>query len=247
MDRRNAPNSFVMWFREHDRVFDWGRLRWCQMLPAPADGCFDVENIALDEFGHVQILDHHLNHPNQSDFEDAVVQTVSRARPKPGWNVHAYGRCDVATLQIKYDMIDWAAKYSTCLDLATAVSFSASPTWVPFGGTARLTAVVKTVDHDAYGRLGGNPLGARTVLVERRLPGATTWTAAGQMSATTTSGVYTFSVGAQTSSQDWRAVFPAPAGEGLRGSASGTVTIGVGACRTCPQSVEPDRLPGRLS
>ena len=102
-NRAGAPNSFKMWFRAHGYVFDWGALRWCQGLAAIANGCFDVENIALDEFGHVEILDHHVNNADGSDYVDAVVQTVSRARPSAGWNVHSFGRCDVARLQLEYE------------------------------------------------------------------------------------------------------------------------------------------------
>ena len=80
---RNAPTSFAMWMREQGHKFDWGSLRWCQAYTTAPDGCFDVENIMLDEFGHVEILNHHANYTNESDYLDAVVQTKSRAKP-PG-------------------------------------------------------------------------------------------------------------------------------------------------------------------
>ena len=72
---RNAPNGFTMWFREQGRVFDWGTLKWCQMVADPPNGCYDVETIALDEFGHVEGLGHHVNYADDSDYTDAVVQT----------------------------------------------------------------------------------------------------------------------------------------------------------------------------
>ena len=43
-----------MWFREQGRVFDWGTLEWCQMYTTAPNGCYDVETVALDEFGHVE-------------------------------------------------------------------------------------------------------------------------------------------------------------------------------------------------
>src|SRR3712207_8349158 len=49
-------------------------------------------------------LDHHVNLADESDYRDSVVQTVSRAKPRSGWNAHAYGRCDVAQLQRQYDV-----------------------------------------------------------------------------------------------------------------------------------------------
>ena len=83
-----------MWFREQGHVFDWGSLKWCQSYASPPNGCFDVETIALDEFGHVESLDHHVNYADERDYDDAVVQTVSRAKPQAGWNTHGFGTCD---------------------------------------------------------------------------------------------------------------------------------------------------------
>src|SRR3954469_12206631 len=112
---RTAPTGFTMWFREHGRVFDWGSLRWCQMQSSPTNGCYDAETIALDEFGHVEILNHHVNYADDHDSLDAVVQTFSRDKPQTGYNARAVGRCDIATLQVQYDVPSTAAKYSTCL------------------------------------------------------------------------------------------------------------------------------------
>ena len=81
------------------------------------NGCYDAETIALDEFGHVEILNHHVNFADESDYTDAVVQTFSRTRPKTGWNMHVYGVCDTATLQIRYDVPTLSSPYSPCLDL----------------------------------------------------------------------------------------------------------------------------------
>ena len=52
-DAANAPRSFRVGFRNHGYRFDWGTLRWCQLLDPVTDGCYDVENIMLDELGHV--------------------------------------------------------------------------------------------------------------------------------------------------------------------------------------------------
>ena len=93
-----------MWLREQGHVFDWGTLKWCQSYSTAPNGCYDAETIAIDEFGHVEILEHHVNWANDPDYSDAVVQTYSRAKPSTGWNAHAFGRCDVATLQIRADV-----------------------------------------------------------------------------------------------------------------------------------------------
>ena len=237
--RANAPGSFTMSFREQGHLFDWGRLRWCQLTADQPDGCYDAENIALDEFGHVEILGHHLNYSDNRDYLDAVVQTYSHAKPAVGWNAHALGRCDVATLQRKYDMQLWTSRYSTCLDLATTLSIAASATSVTYGGSATFTAHLIVTDLDAYERLGGNPVSGRTVTIQRRLPGGA-WTSLATMTAAASAGTYTFVASSLTSTADWRAVFAKPSSEGLRSAISPVVTVYVSGCTTapCPLSAE---------
>jgi len=140
---RTVPTGFTMWLREQGHVFDWGTLKWCQAYASPPSGCYDAETIALDEFGHVEVLNHHVNYSSDSDYLDAVVQTYSRTKPSAGWNMHTFGRCDMATLQLQYDMQSWTAGYSTCLDLATNLTLAASATSIPYGGSTTLTATLK--------------------------------------------------------------------------------------------------------
>ncbi|MEX2183661.1 MAG: hypothetical protein WEC14_04395 [Chloroflexota bacterium] len=241
---RTAPDGgFTMWLREHGRVFDWGTLKWCQMYADPPNGCYDAETIALDEFGHIQILAHHLNYSDDRDYLDAVVQTFSRTKPKDGWKMHIYGRCDVATLQLRYDTTNSSAKYSTCLKLDTVLTLSASPTSVAFGGTTTLSSVLKVAGNDSYGRLRGNPVSGRTVTLQRRAPGTTSWTSVGSMATGSTAGTYTMAIKLQATAE-FRAVFRTPAGEGLVGSTSTVVKITVGSCTTsCPLST-PTRDQG---
>jgi hypothetical protein len=220
---RTPPTSFTMWMREQGHVFDWGSLRWCQAYTTWPNGCFDVENIMLDEFGHVEILDHHSNYSGESDYLDAVVQTKSRAKPEAGWNAHALGRCDVASLQLQYDMQGWGARYSTCLDLATTLTIGAVPGVVGYGGTATLTATLKIADNPAYVRLALNPVALRTVTLQRRPPGGS-WTTVGTMSPGPTSGTYSRSV-QLVAHTEFRAVFATPSDEGLRAATSATVTV----------------------
>ncbi|HLO35140.1 MAG TPA: hypothetical protein VK194_03625, partial [Candidatus Deferrimicrobium sp.] len=180
---RDAPNGFTMWLREQGHVFDWGTLKWCQTYTTPPNGCYDAENISLDEFGHVEGLGHHVNKDDGSDYLDAVVQTYSHTKPNTGYNVHAFGRCDTATLQLQYDMANTSAKYSTCLDLATVLTLTASPTAIVTGTSTTLTATLKVGGDDTYLRLRGNPVSGRTVTLQRRAPGASTWTTVGSMGA----------------------------------------------------------------
>jgi hypothetical protein len=234
---RTAPTSFTMWLREQGRVFDWGTLKWCQMYSSPPDGCYDAETIALDEFGHVEILAHHENHDDDRDYLDAVVQTYSRTKPKEGWDEHVLGRCDVATLQLKYDVLNTWTKVSTCLDIDTGLALSANPTSIAYDGTTTLTATLKVASKDAYGRLKGNPLSGRTVRLQRRAPGTTTWSTVATMATGTTTGTYRTSVTLR-STTEFRAVFPTSSTEGLDGSTSPTIKVSVGACTSgpCPLS-----------
>jgi hypothetical protein len=227
---RTAPTGFTMWLREQGHVYDWGTLKWCQAYSSPPNGCYDAETISLDELGHVEGLDHHVNYSNDSDYEDAVVQTFSRTRPSTGWNRHAFGRCDVATLQVMYDLTASVARYSTCLSLATVLTLSASPSGILVGGTTTLTATLKVVDADSYGKLGANPVSGRTVTLQRRVPGAATWTTVGSMTvASTTAGTYTLPQ-RLTADTEFRAVFATQTTEGLHGDTSPTVHVYVSIC-----------------
>lgn len=238
MRRDVGAGWFGVWFRPHGHKFDWGTLRWCQLLTKIADGCFDLRNIMLDELGHVLVLDHHENWPDQSDYLDAVVQTVSRARPKVGWDARAYGRCDVAALQLAYGVPTPASPISTCLDVATSLHLAADQGTVPYGGTARFTAYLRM--NDRNGRLSQQPLHARTVVLQRRA-GGTTWSDMATMSAVLPYGTYTAAVTVY-SSGDWRAVFRPSASEGLRAATSAIVTVTVtGSCTGSPC---PLRAPG---
>src|SRR6187551_2358829 len=187
---RDVPDDFTMWFREQGHVFDWGTMKWCEAYTSPPNGCYDAENVALDEFGHVEGLGHHDNYDSDSDYGDAVVQTYSRTKPSSGYNKHVFGRCDVARLQIIYDLVSASNKYSTCLDLSTVLTIAASPTQIAIGGSTTLTATLKVVDADAYGRLGGNAVSGRTVTLQRRAAGTTTWVSVGTMSFGSVAGTY---------------------------------------------------------
>ena len=160
----DPPGWFGMWFRENGHRFDWGTLRWCELAGAP-DGCYDAENIALDEFGHVLGLGHHDNFADDSDYKDAVVQTYSRTKPKAGYNAHVFGRCDVATLQQQYDVLAYTTLYSTCLDVPTVSTLAASSRSVASGAMVTFTA---TLTSDGTGRLSNNPMSGRTVVLQQR-------------------------------------------------------------------------------
>ena len=240
--RAGAPERFGMWFRRHGHAFDWGYLRWCQAYTSWPDGCYDVENIALDEFGHVQILGHHQNYDDQRDYGDAVVQALSRTKPRAYWDAHRYGRCDVAVLQREYDVPSRTTLISSCLDLGTSLSLAASDTPIAYRGGVTFTATLRVATNTAYDRLSANLLSGRTVLLQRRATGSTSWSTVGEMTPGT-AGTYTWSATPLVTAE-WRAVFPEPPVEGVRASTSGSVTVSVGACTTsCPLVIDPRHTP----
>jgi hypothetical protein len=226
---RDVPDGFTMWFREQGHVFDWGTMKWCEAYTTAPNGCYNAENVALDEFGHDEGLAHHDNNASDSDYGDAVVQTYSRTKPSAGYNKHVFGRCDVARLQIMYDTLTTAAKFSTCLDMSTALTITASPTQVVVGTATTLVATLKVVDSDSYGRLGGNLVSGRTVTLQRRAVGTTAWIAVGTMPPGSASGTYVLAQrpGAAT---EYRAVFGTPSGEGINGDSSPAVRVVVTGC-----------------
>lgn len=229
--RRSAPDSFGIWLRENGHRYDWGTLRWCEMTGDP-NGCYDAENITLDELGHVLGLDHHVNYSDDSDYLDAVVQTYSHAKPKTGWSAHVFGRCDVATLQQQYDVASSTTLYSTCLDVPTVLTARVASVT---GTSVTLTAVLGS---DGTGRLSNNAIAGRVVVVQRRTTSG--WSDLATMKAGSTAGSYTASF-LLFSSTELRALFRKPSNEGLRTSASASVGVEiVPACvaKVCPLAAD---------
>jgi hypothetical protein len=234
MNRTGVPDSFTgMWFRPYGWVFDWGTLKWCQGQSTPTNGCYDVENVALDEFGHIEMLGHHVNLEDESDFQDAVVQVAARSRPKAGWNQHVLGRCDVARLQLEYALKASGDKVSTCLSLATSLAVLASAATIDAGSSARITGTFNVAVASAARSLSGDPLSSRTITLQRRLPGATSWSTFGTLSVNSTAGSYGLTITPSTT-YDYRLVFTATSGEGILGATSSTVRIAVISCPTAP-------------
>lgn len=236
MNRTGVPTYFEgMWFRPQGWPFDWGTLRWCQGLASPANGCYDAENVALDEFGHIEMLGHHVNLADESDFTDAVVQYAARSRPKEGWDQHLFGRCDVARLQLEYELTTATDRVSTCLSLATSLSIVPAATYLYPGNSDRITGNLKVASASSARLLSGDPLSGRTISLQRRVPGTTTWSTVGTLSPNSTAGSYGLTI-TPTATYDYRLVFARPSGDGLLGSTSAVVQIIVTTCTTMPVS-----------
>jgi hypothetical protein len=230
-----TDNVFHLFFRPSGYPFDWGTLKWCQAYASAPNGCYDAERVALDELGHIEVLGHHVNFADESDYLDAVVQYAGRAKPNDGWNVHAFGRCDVARLQLEYDRKDPGSPVSTCLALASTLTNSASTTYLTVGTAVRFSATLKLAVSSAAGAMSGDPLSDRTVVLQRRAVGGSTWSTVGSMTASpTVEGSYLLTI-SPSATYDYRATFAAPTSEGVTGSTSGTVRVTVNSCTTtCP-------------
>lgn len=223
---RNVPTSFTMRLRPQGYPLDWGTLRWCQFYDTPPTGCYDAEMIALHEFGHAQTLGH-IDEIDVTDWTDTVMHESPKTKAKAGWNAHEFGRCDVARLQIRYEPLRTTTPYSTCLDLPTEMTLSASAANVSYGGTVTIAARLKVGDYSPYPNLAGEPVAGRDVTLQKRAPGSSSWTNVGDMSALLDdTGRYSKSV-SLTATYDWRAVFSAPASEGLEGTVSPVVRVTV--------------------
>lgn len=235
---RNPPDSFTVRFRPQGHVFDWGTLRWCQYYDKPPNGCIDAEMVTLHELGHVQGLNH-VDINDLDHFLDSVMHPVSRTKPNTGWNAHAFGRCDVGALQTLYRPLDSTTPISTCLALATTTSLVASSSTIAYKAAVNFTASLSIAADAPYKRLRSWPLSGRTVELQRRTPGTTSWTTVATMPAGTSDGSYRLTV-YPTATYDWRARFAAPSGEGVQGSSSAVVRVTVGDCTSgCPQAA-PD-------
>lgn len=232
---RRVPDLFKVWLRPQGYVFDWGRLRWCQFYDSAPDGCFDAEMVALHEFGHVNGLGHIEDAPDPGGWLESVMHVVSRAKPKTGWNAHALGPCDVAALQIRYELLDPATRVSTCLSLATTLTLASSASSIEPGSSVSFTATLRIADGVSYGRLASDPLSRRVVALQRRTVGGSGWTTHALMAGAGTAGSYRLTV-TPSASYEWRALFSRP-DEGLVGDASVILKISVsGGCN--PYCVE---------
>lgn len=219
----NQPSWFHVRLRPQGYVMDWGTLRWCQFYADPPAGCYDAELITLHELGHVQTLDHP-GEAGVTNWLDTIMHAAPKSKAKAGWNAHAYGPCDVARLQIVYRALTSSTPYSACLALPTELSISASASSVASGSNVSLTARLKVADGAIYPNLVGQPASGRTVKLQRRAPGGSSWTTVADMTPLADdTGRYVRTL-TMSSTYDWRALFPAP-DEGLSGSSSSALRV----------------------
>ncbi len=228
--RANAPSSFHMSFRVQGYQFTWGNMDWCQFHSTFPNGCYDAEMVAVDEFGHVEILNHHVNYTNNSDYLDAAVQTYSHTKPNVGWNVHTLEKCDQASLQVKYGMLSSSGTVPNCFQTITShgtyglvVDLSASPTstTVCANQSVTISGRLNIHDYSSYGMLGAQGLASRTIWIDRGSTSKYTSAATGSGSGNNWSKAFTGSNATFT----YVAHFDRPSSEGLDASPQRSFTI----------------------
>lgn len=213
--------------------FRWGSLRWCERTSG--DGCFDAEHVALHEFGHAIGLDHPESDGHHLPANSTVMHQVTPAKPAAGYARHAFGSCDVASLQEQYGLPTMSTTIASCNDVQTTLTLTASTTALQAGSRVTFRATLRVKGSSAYGELSGIRLNGRTVQLRRRTAGSDgSWTIS-TMRPTETPGVYSLSL-APTRSYELKAVFPTPELEGLRGSSSDLIVVRVSGATTsgCP-------------
>ena len=221
---RNMPVSWLVWLRPHGTDFSWGTLRWCQK--EDASGCFDIRRVLIHELGHIDGLDHPSRDGFNLEANETVMHAITPAKPSAGSTRHAFGRCDVATLQELYDLPSSTTQVSTCNDVATELTLGASSSSILPGSTVRLRADLRVAPVSSVGRLAGNALNGRSVKLRYRRAGTSdAWTTLWMEPLV--NGGYSLIIAPQAT-WEYQAVFPAPAGEGLRASTSVTVKVRVG-------------------
>ena len=224
---RNIPTSFSIRMRPHGTQLDWGTLKWCEFYDDPPNGCYDLEMVTLHEFGHAQTLGH-VDEADIDSFTDTLMhESGLHSKAKLGWNQHVYGRCDVARLQIRYEPLTTSTAISTCLDLTTDLTLSPASSSIAYGSSVALTAKLKIDPGEVYQNLAAEPLTGRTVILQRRQVGASSWTNIGEMSSVTDdTGRYVKTM-TLTATYEWRALFSSPSDEGIRGSTSNVARLSV--------------------
>ena len=227
---RDIPGKFTIRMRPHGTALDWGTLKWCEFYDGePPNGCYDLEMVTLHEFGHAQTLGHVVD-ADLDAYTDSVMHTEAlHSKPRVGWNQHAFGRCDVARLQIRYEPLNTSTPISTCLSLRTSLTLTSSTTSIPAGSGVQFTARLKIAGDEEYANLAGRALTERRVVLQRRALGATAWSNFADLTSVADgTGRYVKTL-TLTSTYEYRALFASPSDEGLGGSSSSVSRISVTA------------------
>jgi hypothetical protein len=209
----------------------------------PGDGfatsvCFSVLRVTAHEATHLTLL-----RPHYDTGDDGETFMQSRTPTPNGspanWNRKSFLPCDEAAAQLEYGLLDPAGGYADCfattpgdgakglnsaLSLASATSITRC-----WNTSATASGRLALGDDAAYEDLRGTPLAGRSIRIDRRPIGDTTWTNGIAAATATAAAGANWSKAITTSSAGtyaYRATFVSPATEdAVNTSASVTWTI----------------------
>lgn len=220
--------SGIAWYActLYDGSAHWGEIiyadesgvTWCQETGTNS-GCLDVQRVAVHELGHVAGLarsadnggnDAH-SHESQAN---SMMQLNTPKYDAGGWNHHRVRACDLIELQREYDVASYTGSYGDCVDelnngttggLLTSVASQGAPSTT----CARPNAVVYLGGSlhlgtgSALGLISGNPLGSRTITLQRR-PSGGSWSTYATLITTSTTASWSRAVNINTGVYDFR-------------------------------------------
>jgi hypothetical protein len=141
----------------------------------------------------------------------------------------------VASLQEQFGLPTMSTRISTCNDIATVLTLTATDTSLTAGQRVTFRVTLRVKGSTAYGTLSGDRLNGRSVQLQRRSLGSTgAWTTS-WMRSTDSPGVYTMTL-QPNKSYEVRAVFATPDDEGLRGTSTDGIAVRVTGTVTCSGS-----------
>jgi hypothetical protein len=175
----------------------------CQDLydgsPNPNDGfpttsCFSVLRVVAHESTHNTLVRAHYD----AGLEDETIMqsTTPTAKGSPDfWNRKNFLPCDLAAAQLEYGPADAAGRYADCFavtpgdgvkGLNSALTVTSGSSYARCWNTsATISGRLALAASAAYEDMRNWPLSGRTIRIDRRPVGATTWTT-GSASATAT-------------------------------------------------------------
>ncbi len=220
------------------------KWRWCQLDNTA--GCYDIRDLILHEFGHVLGLGHYSTSPTDYGIYGpgasiTVMETNLRKNGQAGYNQLFYGECDVARLQVNFDVANASSRYSPCLpninvSLSLAADSASNYSRTPVTFTAVLK-VAASQSNATNAKFASHLLSGRVVTLQQSLDNGATWQSVTTLVETSTSGSGTYvRTIAVSSTRLFRAVFADPgAAEALYGATSSTWRQTVAPCTSvCP-------------
>ena len=177
-----GQTNWKVWLRDFTKDPAISTHRWVQTTGTCSGTCFDLRRVALHEIVHVTLAV--LGDDPQGEA-NTIMGSTAPWSGVDGWNKHHVERCDEAAFQLKYDLAALSGRYADCFDhiaghvsngLVSTATISAPIASACYGTALSITGRLEILTGPNYETLGGNPLASRTVIIDRKLRAASTWT-----------------------------------------------------------------------